>query len=228
MAVSIGTDSSRDQSGVETTGVVAVGGVLRELSDIGRLDAPHRAASSGAADRRAGSGGASRVRFQVLFGPASVHPQRMGWPALVVSVTETGDSESDRAPGPSDRPALADPDWYGWRLIGANNRELGRSATSFVTYQLARHAVTSLREGVERLIALTVADRATGRWRWHVDLDGTTVAVGCRWYERGHDSRLGMDTFVRLARDADLVDGVLTLRDRHAPVQPRWASEVAP
>jgi hypothetical protein len=114
-------------------------------------------------------------------------------------------------------------DWYGWRLIGANNRELGRSARSFGSYQLARRAVGQLKEGLGRLAHNSTNNPATGRWGWRLDLDGVAVAVSGRWYERDYDGRVGAAKFLALAVDAELADGVVTLHVRrtagmHVPV----------
>jgi hypothetical protein len=159
---------------------------------------------------RIGSGATSRVRFQVLFGPASLHQQRMGWPAPVEDAASTLEVADTTARPQADN-------WYGWRLMGANNRELGRSAMSFLSYPLARAAVTRLQDGCDRLVRHTLVDPASGRWSWRLDLDAVPVAISGRWYEREHDSRLGADTFVRLIADADLAHGMVTLRDRRGP-----------
>ena len=154
-----------------------------------------------------------RVRFQLLFGPASVHPYRMGWPTTTDPVDPAVTTHAA--------------DWYGWRLIGANNRELGRSALSFVSYPTARRAVTHIQRSAERLTRRTVIDPTTGRWTWRVDLDGEIVAVSGRWYERDHDSQQGMAKFMTLLPIAVLSDGVVTLRDRRG-ARPRLAVEGTP
>src|SRR5262245_45275571 len=179
---------------------------------------------------RVRNGEKSRVRFQVLFGPASLHPYRMGWPA------ETEDTDDDSAqakatpgeqlrrtvpPASDDRPATRTGNWYGWRLMGANNRELGRSALSFVSYPLTRRAIKQLQESADRLVRYTLPDPATGRWSWRLDLDDMAVAVSGRWYERDHDSRLAADKFIELTPDSELADGVVTLRDRRGSRTPR-------
>jgi hypothetical protein len=115
-----------------------------------------------------------------------------------------------------DRPQSGD--WYGWRLMGANNRELGRSARSYPSYPGARRAVWYLQQHANRLVRTTLVDPATGRWGWRLDLDDKAVAVSGRWYERDHDSRVGMDKFVTLIPDAELADGVVTMHDRRRSV----------
>src|SRR5581483_5841570 len=128
--------------------------------------------------------GMSRVRFQLLFGPPSAHPLHMS----------SGEGGA----------------WYCWRLIGANNRELGRSASSFASYLSVRRAAQYLQEHASRLVRRTLVDPATGRWGWRLDLDDLAVAMSGRWYERDHDSQQGMDKFVHLLPGAELTDGVVT------------------
>ena len=180
----------------------------------------------------------SQVRFQVLFGPASLHPRRMSWPmpagtdeALVESedvsdwverlrtgaqgTVEVAGGVAEVAPLVSGRKTAAEAgSWYGWRLIGANNRELGRSALSFVSYQLARRAILQLKQGIGRLVHHSTTDPRTGRWGWRIDLEESAVAVSSRWYERDHDGRIGAAKFVALTADAELAEGVVTLHER--------------
>jgi len=185
----------------------------------------------------------TQVRFQVLFGPASLRPWRADWPSPTLWENAPRDGadlevwveQARRARSTADVAAdtkiaaaeargalLADPvpsggEWYGWRLMGANNRELGRSAASFVSYQWTRRAIGQLQRGAARLVQHSTTDPATGRWGWRVDLDGVAVAVSGRWYERDHDGRLGAAKFISLTVEAVLVDGVVTLHDRRGP-----------
>jgi hypothetical protein len=152
----------------------------------------------------------SQVRFQVLFGPASLHPHRMEWAGQDTDDLDLPDVATVAGSGPRGH-------WYGWRLIGANNRELGRSARSFGSYPLARRAVTRIKEEVDRLVQHSATDPSTGRWGWRFELDGVAVAASGRWYERDHDSRIGAAKFVSLTPAAELVEGVVTLHLRRIP-----------
>ena len=180
----------------------------------------------------------SQVRFQVLFGPASLHPRRMSWPmpagtdealaegedvsAWVERLRTEPQGAVEIAGGVAAVPPLAAPpkaaaeggSWYGWRLIGANNRELGRSALSFASYQLARRAILQLKQGIGRLVHHSTTDPRTGRWGWRMDLEESAVAISSRWYERDHDGRIGAAKFVTLTADAELAEGVVTLHVR--------------
>src|SRR5262249_3074268 len=140
------------------------------------------------------------VRIQVLCGPASVHPHRMGWSLATVPV----EALATAAPAES-----APREWYAWRLIGTNNHELGRSALSFPSYRLALDAFTELTEGLDRLVPAPVRDLPTGRWGWRLELDGAAVAASGRWYKRDQDSRLGAAKFVELCAEAEIADSVV-------------------
>jgi hypothetical protein len=195
------------------------GMVLRDAFDVGDADRTQhigRLRTAGGAARpdehavRVGNFVLRRARFQLLFGPASVHPYRMAWPTT------------------ADPPGTPHPaDWYGWRLMGANNREVGRNAMSFLSYPLARHAVGRLQHHADRLVQRTTVDPVTGRWSWLLELDGDPVVVSGRWYERDHDSRQGSAKFIALLPTASLTDGVVTLRDRRGSA-PRLAIEGTP
>src|SRR5215467_9412659 len=155
--------------------------------------------------------GAPRVRFQVLFGSPAARTYRTAWPVPGT----TGHLPA----GGTD--AMGGGDWYGWRLIGANNRELGRNARRFTSYPLARQAVRHLQQHLDLVVRGTYVEPATGRWIWRVDLDDEPIAISGRWYERDHDSRLGMAKFLQLTPDAVLVDGVVTVHDRRGPLASR-------
>ncbi|WP_433083554.1 hypothetical protein ACQP1P_05060 [Dactylosporangium sp. CA-052675] len=135
-----------------------------------------------------------QVRIQVLCGPPSAHPRRMGW--------STG--------------AIGRDEWYAWRLIGTNNHELGRSALSFRSYRAALAAFAEVQAGHDRLVQLPVPERPTGRWGWRLELDGAAVAVSGRWYRRDKLSLLGAAKFVALCAAAEPADGVVALQDRAA------------
>lgn len=83
----------------------------------------------------------------------------------------------------------------GWRLLGGNNRELGRSAQAF--------PVDSFLEEIERLqsmadhLSLVVTPTPTGKWFWAASNRGTRMAVSSRVYGRQREARYNAEQFLR-------------------------------
>jgi hypothetical protein len=85
-----------------------------------------------------------------------------------------------------------------WRLVGANNREIARSARTFPTfhecYQAARH--------VQQRLALAVTtvrhDDVLNLWAWRAQLDGVPVATSGRLYQRHRECQSNVAQFLAL------------------------------
>lgn len=83
----------------------------------------------------------------------------------------------------------------GWRLLGGNNRELGRSARAF--------PAESFFAEVERLqsladqLSLVVTPTPTGKWFWAANDHGARVAVSSRIYGRQREARYNAEQFLR-------------------------------
>jgi hypothetical protein len=103
------------------------------------------------------------------------------------------------------RPAADAPDgpWYAWRLLGRNNRELGRSPRVFGTARECVAAIGALRARVAELEAVVVVD-AVGMWGWRAELDGTPVAVASRPYYRQRESRYSLQQFLAEVAGAEV------------------------
>ena len=67
----------------------------------------------------------------------------------------------------------------GWRVIGANNRELGRGALPAGSVDEACQAVRAAQLTFGRRVARVMLD-AGAFWSWHISLDGDPVAVSSR------------------------------------------------
>ena len=82
----------------------------------------------------------------------------------------------------------------GWRVLGANNRELGRSAGPFwqveEAYQAAHEAQAVLKGTVTRFWADDL-----GAWFWNIDLDGEELAVSGRGYRRQRECIYSIEQF---------------------------------
>ena len=83
----------------------------------------------------------------------------------------------------------------GWRLLGANNRELGRSA-------LASPDAESALSGDAHI----VHDPRTGHWAWHLDDDGEVVATSGRGFRHERECRYNLEQFREAAPTAPAAD----------------------
>lgn len=88
----------------------------------------------------------------------------------------------------------ADGYWCSWRMLGANNRELGRGA---MVYDSERECLDALAAGqagaVSSLPATLLAD---GQWTWQLDVDGERFAVAGRSYLRQRECRYSFGQFL--------------------------------
>ncbi|MFE7777765.1 hypothetical protein ACFU5O_28475 [Streptomyces sp. NPDC057445] len=102
----------------------------------------------------------------------------------------------------------------GWRLVGANNRELGRSADTFSGLAECRAAVVRFRaEAAEARVLLTMADTA-GSWTWRLEIEGRTVAVAGRSYLRHRECQYNLGQFLAAVPVAQLAEGMPNRRPR--------------
>jgi hypothetical protein len=88
-----------------------------------------------------------------------------------------------------------DGEWYSWRLLSGNNRELGRGACAYQTEIGCRAAVTRIQVRSE-LCTSTVGVRPAGQWWWQLELDGERMAVAGRGYQRQRECRYNLEQFM--------------------------------
>jgi hypothetical protein len=100
-----------------------------------------------------------------------------------------------------------DGEWCAWRLLGGNNRDLGRSAKVFPGESDCRTAVESVQQRADELVPVIVAEAVTGMWSWRLQLDGVPVAVAARPYFRQREGHYNLGQFLAALADADL-DGL--------------------
>ncbi|MFF3242825.1 hypothetical protein ACFYWY_03590 [Streptomyces sp. NPDC002870] len=108
----------------------------------------------------------------------------------------------------------------GWRLVGANNRELGRSAEVFGSLAECQAAVTRLREKVAGARVLLTMPDAAGSWTWHLEIEGRAVAVAGRRYLRQRECQYNLSQFLVAVPVAQLAVG-MTNRPRSRGLPPR-------
>lgn len=90
----------------------------------------------------------------------------------------------------------------GWRLLGANNRELGRSAVSYPDAEAALAAVEQMRGLAGSGAAHIVFDVEADAWAWHLLGDAVIVATSGRGFRHERECRYNLDQFRQLAPDA--------------------------
>ncbi|MFI1394974.1 hypothetical protein [Streptomyces sp. NPDC020681] len=96
----------------------------------------------------------------------------------------------------------------GWRLVGPNNRELGRSAEAFGSLAECQAAVARLREQVADARVLLSMPEAAASWTWRVELEGQVVAVAGRPYLRQRECQYNLGQFLAAVPVAQLAEGV--------------------
>jgi hypothetical protein len=83
----------------------------------------------------------------------------------------------------------------GWRLLGSNNRELGRSAASYPDAEAALDAIRVVRELVATGQAHIVHDPGSGLWAWHLVDDEVLVANSGRGFRHERECRYNLEQF---------------------------------
>ncbi|MFE6840085.1 hypothetical protein ACFVFI_35325 [Streptomyces sp. NPDC057705] len=143
-----------------------------------------------------------------------------------------------QAPGRgSDRSAgSGGPEAVTWRLVGANNHELGRSPHVHSSLAACCAAVQRLRAEADRVTALVVMSPGTGTrtgtgtgaaagagtaagagpgagaWTWQLTLDEHCVAVAVRTFRRQRECRHSLQLFLSAAAEAQVASGVTYTR----------------
>lgn len=95
----------------------------------------------------------------------------------------------------------------GWRLLGANNRELGRAAIAYPDAEAALSAVQDVRELAGVGGAHILHDPATGSWAWHLlDADSRVIATSGRGFRHERECRYNLEQFRGIAPTAPAAD----------------------
>jgi hypothetical protein len=88
--------------------------------------------------------------------------------------------------------------WCAWRLVGANNREVARSARTFPTFHECYQAARQVQRRLD-LAALTVRhDDVVNLWAWRAEMDGVAVATSGRMYQRHRECQSNAAQFFEL------------------------------
>jgi hypothetical protein len=94
-------------------------------------------------------------------------------------------------------------DGVGWRLLGPNNRELGRSTLSYADEAAALEAVAKVRRGASTCGATIRFEAGSLCWSWQLeDEDGVVVAASGRGFRLEAACRRNLEQFRSCAATA--------------------------
>lgn len=90
-----------------------------------------------------------------------------------------------------------------WRLLSANNRELGRSAGTFPDLDSCVAAVRELVDGIGSAApSISSVRERTGTWSWRLTLGERAVATAGRPYLRHRECTYNLAHFLAAVPDA--------------------------
>ena len=109
----------------------------------------------------------------------------------------------------------------GWRLLGPNNRELGRAALAYPDAEEALAAVAVVRILASAGAAHIVHESTATPWVWHLETeDGRVVATSGRGFRHERECRYNLEQFRDAAPTAPASDATV-------PPQFAWQREAA-
>ncbi|TDT95719.1 hypothetical protein EDD99_7554 [Streptomyces sp. 846.5] len=91
-----------------------------------------------------------------------------------------------------------------WRLLGPNNRELGRGAAAFGTAESCLDAVLRLRADVHRAVVAALRTQPGAMWAWRLSVDELPVAASGRAYRRQRECQYNLAQFLEAVPSAEL------------------------
>jgi hypothetical protein len=91
-----------------------------------------------------------------------------------------------------------------WRLLGANNRELGRSTHGFPDLATGRADLERLRQQLDLVESRLSISTPRGSWVWQLLLDGDDVARSARSFSRMRECRYSLEQFLEHAPGASV------------------------
>jgi hypothetical protein len=98
---------------------------------------------------------------------------------------------------------------FGWRVLAANNRPLGRTVAITQSLADSRESALAIHHRVLDATTVIAPESARDVWVWRVSLDSVAVAVCVRPYLRRVECLRGVGQFLTAVRDASPEDGVL-------------------
>lgn len=109
------------------------------------------------------------------------------------------------APPPPDVAATL----FGWRLVAANNRALGRGPYTFAGLDACRDDAWRVHDSADRAVPALAFNAQLATWSWQVSVDGRPVGVGVHSYVRRAECHRGLVQFLAVLPTAKPADGVV-------------------
>jgi hypothetical protein len=133
-------------------------------------------------------------RFQFVPGAASSPNSLQRWPSEWTGAMPAGLgwSFARQTVGTPNLPTA-------WRLVGSNNRELGRSAHVYPDLAACKAAVTFLQTHVDEAESLLATNNETGLWLWRLNIGDQWMAAAGRSYQRRRECLYNLLRFVAAA-----------------------------
>jgi hypothetical protein len=88
--------------------------------------------------------------------------------------------------------------WCAWRLVGANNREVARSARTFPTFHECYQAARQVQHRLDAAVMTVRHDDLLNLWAWRAEIDGVAVATSGRMYQRHRECQSNAAQFLAL------------------------------
>jgi hypothetical protein len=142
-------------------------------------DSARLPSSSGTAQRRQQEETLTQVRFMLVSAPAG---SMVRWPGGWFGQAQTQIPHSST--------------WCAWRLLSTNNRELGRSYTTFSDPAECAESVALLRTRIDDADAAIVAGLRTGLWHWEVSVNALQIAISPRSFTRQRECEHNLEQFL--------------------------------
>lgn len=98
---------------------------------------------------------------------------------------------------------------FGWRLVAANNRALGRGVRACASLAECRAAAQQIHGEATRMTPSVQFNPARGLWSWRVAVGELTMAVGVHPYLRRVECLRALEQFLAAARMARPAEGIV-------------------
>ena len=118
--------------------------------------------------------------------------------------------------------------WTAWRLLGRNNRELGRSADTYPTVPECVAAVAAVRAEALTASRLLSVDAEHGKWFWRLEVDGVPTVVSSRSYQRQRECLYSLEQFLAAVNQAELPAAVRDVPDVTVTQHRQWPASSSP